>query len=202
MNVSPASPLAAHHVGDLPQPTSDAARLAALLVETEDEHARQSQQALASARERVHGAIEREYRSLLDGADAAWTGALVGGACTIAGGAAGVVSALGSTAPCGAEGSGGARPSASPASDALAPAGRALLGLAGPLDALIGQSTAKRHDAEARLARQAAEDAKFDAEQRVSDVERGDRRSEQALEFARAMAEAEARADQAVLSSF
>lgn len=174
---------------DTPGLYTPAARLAALLVETEELGQRVSEQELARARARAHAQTEKQHEALMRAASSVFTGALVGGALTTVGGVGGAAGALG-IAAC-------------EKTQKLVERGGKLLGdLAGPAAALIATATQKCDEARAAKAGEASGDAQFDAEQRSQAAQRSERQLDQAMDFAKGMQEQEGATWQAILSRF
>lgn len=188
MSVSGISTAGGNHYAafaeDGPTFTSLTGRLAVLALETQEAQQEAQRQLLAAARRDFTEALSEEVQALRDQADAALRGAVFEGALVIASGALQVGAGL---EDCESE-----------KEKWMAPAGRALSGLAQPLGAVVS------HDYGAANAAQAGgeqQQASWEVADLRDALKTSDAAQDQVLSWASSMTEREADAARAILSN-
>lgn len=165
---------------------SIASELAVLLIENESAQADSAQQDRSAARQCFLNEAQKQVDALRDAASATMTGALLGGSMTIAGGA------LQIRAACfqyGADmGKATGAPAKEIASNELNASVRHDLGdmyskLAEPGKALVGDSTAANHQADAKRHETLAEQARSQADDARTAIDKAEKRGDKVLDL-------------------
>jgi hypothetical protein len=192
--------------------TSASAQLAAMLVESEADAAEQTNESLEAVQQRIAREADAEYDQRMAAAAASAQAAFIGGAFTIAGGAAtigaGVYRARAleqapapGMAPDAARDAQKAQMRSSMTSDFLGASGQTLSGLAPAASKYGGEIEAERRNARAQRTARSIEQASVEADQLAQQAQRQQRRSDSALDAARGFVEAEDARANAVLSN-